>query len=323
MQANAIGRRIRFMAAPRLVLAGPASLQHGPRAQPARNGRGGDLQSPPMSKRDSQTSELREWILSTARAGHNIDEILRMLEQAGYGARQARQIVARTLDQPALALGVVAPKSGRRTRHPAAPWQQVGDRRIDVVLGVDAPPLRVLDNVLSAAECDALIELARPRLDRALTVDAAGKHQVDGARTSSGMFFKLGETELIRCLEQRLADLVGVPADHGEALQVLHYLPGQQYEPHVDWFDASQPGFAAITAKGGQRVASIIMYLNTPAGGGGTQFPRVGLTVTARRGAAVYFAYEGGDQISLHAGLPVTAGEKWIATKWVRERPYC
>jgi prolyl 4-hydroxylase len=64
------------------------------------------------------------------------------------------------------------------------------------------------------------------------------------------------------------------------------------------------------------------MYLNTPDGGGATAFPEIGLTVTALRGSAVYFAYDTGDTTSLHAGLPVTKGEKWIATKWLRERPF-
>jgi prolyl 4-hydroxylase len=113
-----------------------------------------------------------------------------------------------------------------------------------------------------------------------------------------------------------------VPVNHGEGLQILHYLPGQEYEPHCDWFDPEQPGFGQFTAVGGQRIASVVMYLNTPEQGGGTAFPEIGLTVTARRGSAVYFAYEGGDLTSLHAGLPVLRGEKWIATKWLRERPY-
>ena len=184
------------------------------------------------------------------------------------------------------------------------------------------PALRVLENILSGQECDELIELARPRLQRALTVDSEGRHQVDQRRTSEGMFFTLNEVPLVGRIEQRLATLLGVPASHGEGLQILHYLPGQEYEPHFDWFDPEQPGYGAITAVGGQRIASVVMYLNTPARGGGTAFPEIGLTVTARRGAAVYFAYEGGDQSSLHAGLPVLEGEKWIATKWLREWPY-
>jgi prolyl 4-hydroxylase len=187
---------------------------------------------------------------------------------------------------------------------------------------VDAPALRVLDGLLTGHECTELIELSRPRLQRALTVDSEGRQQVDQRRTSEGMFFRLNELPLIGRIEQRLASLLGVPADHGEGLQILHYLPGQEYEPHFDWFDAEQPGFATITATGGQRIASVVMYLNTPAQGGGTAFPEIGLTVTARRGSAVYFAYDGGDRSSLLAGLPVVRGEKWIATKWLRERPF-
>ena len=104
---------------------------------------------------------------------------------------------------------------------------------------------------------------------------------------------------------------------------MLREHPGATYDyasPFRDW--SNDLYYGAITAVGGQRIASVVMYLNTPAQGGGTAFPEVGLIVTARRGAAVYFAYEGGDQSSLHAGLPVLQGEKWIATKWLRERPY-
>jgi prolyl 4-hydroxylase len=155
-----------------------------------------------------------------------------------------------------------------------------------------------------------------------MTVDTDGNHQVDDRRTSEGMFFALNELPLIGLIEQRLASLLGLPVNHGEGLQILHYLPGQEYKPHFDWFDPEHPGFSAITAAGGQRIASVVMYLNTPEQGGGTAFPELGLTVAARRGTAVYFAYESGDPNSLHAGLPVTRGEKWIATKWLRERPY-
>ena len=276
-----------------------------------------------MNRHDSPSAELRDWILATARAGHGIDAILGMMRKAGYGARQSRQILARILDQPALALDIaVEPPAGLRPRHPPAPAATVAGHRIDVSVCLDSPPLRVLEQVLTDAECDELIALARPRLDRALTVDSSGQRRIDRARTSSGMFFALGETDLIRRIEQRLAELVAMPVEHGEALQILQYVPGQQYEPHCDWFDPQQPGARALMAKGGQRVASIIMELNAPAAGGATHFPNVGLSVTPRRGAAVYFAYEGGDTVSLHAGLPVIEGEKWIATKWLRERPY-
>ncbi len=278
-----------------------------------------------MHSRITINPELREWILATTRAGHGVSDVLQLLKENGYDPRQSRSIVAEVLKLPLAALhastGTVAPQ-GLRTQHPEAPEVTIDGHTIEIPLSAERPMLRVLDGMLSGPECAELIELARPRLQRALTVDSDGKHQVDQRRTSEGMFFSLNELPLIGRIEQRLAALLGVPVNHGEGLQILHYLPGQEYEPHFDWFDPEQPGFAAITAVGGQRIASVVMYLNTPAQGGGTAFPELGLTITARRGSAVYFAYEGGDLSSLHAGLPVLRGEKWIATKWLRERPY-
>ncbi|KQZ68249.1 proline dioxygenase [Rhodanobacter sp. Root561] len=278
-----------------------------------------------MHPRTTITPQLRDWILTTTRDGHSVTEVLRLMKDNGYDPRQSRSIVAEVLKLPLAALNAPAPGAlprGLRTRHPEAPEVDVEGHLVGISLSVENPALRVLENLLDAEECDELIALAQPRLKRALTVASDGSNQVDQRRTSEGMFFTLNELPLVGRIEQRLATLLGMPVSHGEGLQILHYLPGQEYEPHFDWFDPQQPGYDTITAVGGQRVASVVMYLNTPAQGGGTAFPELGLTVTARRGAAVYFAYEGGDQQSLHAGLPVQRGEKWIATKWLRERPY-
>ncbi|MDN5925027.1 MAG: 2OG-Fe(II) oxygenase [Xanthomonadales bacterium] len=276
-----------------------------------------------MKKSATGSTAIREWIQSTARSGYGIDDIIAMMIDSGYTSRQARQWVAKVLDRPAVALDVDYQRNdGHRTRHPEPPALRVDGRSIEVSLCVEKPTIRVLEALLDEGECDALIELARPRLEHSLTVNTSGQQTTDAKRTSRGMFFSLGETALIERIEQRIAALLDLPAEHGEGLQVLHYQPGQQYEPHYDWFDPTQLGFKGVTARSGQRIASVIMYLNSPAGGGGTHFPNLGLTVSARRGSALYFAYEGGDLASLHAGLPVSAGEKWIATKWLRERPF-
>jgi prolyl 4-hydroxylase len=77
---------------------------------------------------------------------------------------------------------------------------------------------------------------------------------------------------------------------------------------------------------GGQRVATLVIYLNEVAGGGDTVFPRIGLAIKPRSGCGVYFEYCNAagelDERCLHAGAPVSNGEKWIATKWLRQRPY-
>lgn len=268
--------------------------------------------------------ELREWILSTARSGYSPGDMLRLMRDAGYNGEQSRQILSRVLNMPMAAFMAAVKQSSKalRTRHPAAPQQTVDGHPVRVSLATDAPVIRLLEGLLTPQECDELIGEAQPRLARSLTVDVDGRHQTDQRRTSLGMFFGIGETPLVQRIEQRIAHLLDIPVSHGEGLQILHYLPGQEYEPHFDWFDPTQPGFSAVTARGGQRIASVVMYLNTPEEGGGTGFPAIGLTVTALRGSAVYFAYDTGDQASLHAGLPVLKGEKWIATKWLRERPY-
>lgn len=275
-----------------------------------------------MKRTTSIRPELREWILNTTRIGHSPEEVLRLMKETGYDPRESRSIVASVLKLPLAALTGTAKPVGIRPRHPSAPFAQAGERRVRVTAALDRPVVRVLDQLLDQDECEALIAEARPRLARAMTVDTQGRQQVDQRRTSTGMFFRLRETPLIEQIEARLSALLGMPASHGEGLQILHYGPGQEYEPHFDWFDPQQPGFEAVTAHGGQRVASVVMYLNTPEEGGGTGFPEAGFTVTALQGSAVYFAYETGDTASLHAGLPVVRGEKWIATKWLRERPF-
>ena len=135
------------------------------------------------------------------------------------------------------------------------------------------------------------------------------------------MFFGRGETPLCRRIEARIAALVNWPVANGEGLQVLHYVPGAEYKPHHDYFDPAQPGMASVLKRGGQRVGTVVMYLNTPQQGGGTSFPEVALEVAPIKGNAVFFSYDRPHPISrtLHAGAPVIAGEKWVATKWLRE----
>jgi prolyl 4-hydroxylase len=135
------------------------------------------------------------------------------------------------------------------------------------------------------------------------------------------MFFAPGEFPVCARLEKRLAALVDWPLENGEGLQVLRYRPGAEYRPHYDYFDPAEAGTPKILKRGGQRVASIVCYLNTPEGGGATVFPDIGLEVAPVRGNAVFFSYDRPHPSTrtLHGGAEVTAGEKWVATKWLRE----
>jgi prolyl 4-hydroxylase len=187
------------------------------------------------------------------------------------------------------------------------------------------PRVVVFGGLLSDEECDALIEMARPRLARSLTVETrTGGEEINADRTSNGMFFQRGENELVRRIEARIARLVNWPEENGEGLQVLCFRPGSEYKPHFDYFDPNEPGTPTILKRGGQRVGTVVMYLAEPEKGGGTTFPAVHLEVAPKRGNAVFFSYERPHPSTrtLHGGAPVLEGEKWIATKWLRERRF-
>ena len=201
------------------------------------------------------------------------------------------------------------------------------DRGVRILFALNAPRVVLFGGLLSHDECDEMIRLATPKLSRSTVVNAAtGAYDVHEARTSRGAHFERGENDLIRKLEARIAELTSMPVENGEPIQILHYVPGAEYKPHFDYFDPKLPGNEKVLAMGGQRIATLIMYLNDVDSGGSTIFPDIGLDVLPHKGNAVFFAYssERGelDNRTLHGGSPVAGGEKWIATKWIRLRPY-
>jgi prolyl 4-hydroxylase len=212
-------------------------------------------------------------------------------------------------------------------RLPRAHAVDAGDRRIRVQARTEQPVLAVLAGVLDAAECETLIEMARGRLrPSTLTDPATGRDVVSQKRASWGMFFRLFENPLVERIDRRLARLMQLPPEHGEGLQVLHYPDGAGSEPHFDFLPPINDANRASIARSGQRVSTLVAYLNDPPAGGETVFPAVGWAVSPARGNAVYFEYanSGGqvDHASLHASRAVQGGEKWVATKWMRSRPF-
>ena len=121
----------------------------------------------------------------------------------------------------------------------------------------------------------------------------------------------------------RVQALLNWPTEFTEDLQVLHYGQGAEYQPHHDYFDATEGPWTPPMKRGGNRCGTLVIYLNTPARGGGTDFPDVPMEVKAHKGAAVYFGYPVADTSSrtAHGGSPVIEGEKWAAVKWFRQGP--
>ena len=276
------------------------------------------------------TPELRQWIVEQAQAGHTAESVLKSMLESGWAEAVAVEAMESTLR------GHLEPKPVQDGLPAAIPvpdlplgesplYVDAGDRTVHVLNSMNNPRIVVIGNLLSDQECEELIALARPRLARSLTVATrTGGEEVNDDRTSSGMFFQRGEHEVVRRLEARLARLLNWPEENGEGLQILHYRPGAEYKPHYDYFDPVEPGTSTILKRGGQRVATIVMYLAEPEKGGGTTFPDVSLEVAPKRGNGVFFSYDRPHPVTrtLHGGAPVLAGEKWIATKWLRERRF-
>jgi prolyl 4-hydroxylase len=276
------------------------------------------------------TPQLRQWIVEQAQSGHAPDAVLKAMRDAGWEEGVAIEAMESTLrehlEQGALAAGLPPAATVPEPALDDSPlYLQAGDRRVHVLSAQLQPRIVVFGSLLSDAECQALIDLASPRMARSRTVATkTGGEEINVDRTSDGMFFQRGETELIERIELRIAALLRWPLENGEGLQILRYGPGAEYKPHYDYFDPAEPGTPTILKRGGQRVGTLIMYLGEPERGGGTVFPDVHLEVAPKRGNAVFFSYDRPHPSTrtLHGGSPVLAGEKWIATKWLREREF-
>jgi len=195
------------------------------------------------------------------------------------------------------------------------------------------PRIFLYRGFLSEAECDFLISLANPRLERSGIVEEGGADGVSDVRTSNGMFFERAENKEIEEIEGRLSEWTLIPPGNGEGFQVLRYEKDQEYKGHFDYF------FDELSVKnGGNRLATVLMYLETPESGGETVFGNVpkpasqtleagfsecamdGLAVKPEKGDAVLFwslTTAGAlDKGSLHGSCPVISGVKYAATKW-------
>ncbi|MGZ5187660.1 MAG: 2OG-Fe(II) oxygenase, partial [Caldimonas sp.] len=273
------------------------------------------------------TAELREWIVAQTAAGHPPQVVVEAMKASGWNEAVALDALEATLRGPVGGASGAAPGEPPRPMPgraitSATPRLVAGDREVTVLMALAHPRVVVFGDLLSADECAELIALARARLSRSETVETrTGASEVNDARTSEGMFFRPAEVPVCARLEARIARLLDWPVENGEGLQILRYGPGAEYKPHYDYFDPAEPGTPAILERGGQRVASLVCYLNTPEAGGATVFPDAGLEVAPVRGNAVFFSYDRPHPAtrSLHGGAPVTAGEKWVATKWLRE----
>lgn len=184
-----------------------------------------------------------------------------------------------------------------------------------------SPIVHAIPGFASAAECQWLIAAARPRLDRAGVYNSPAG--TDPGRTNRSAPFNFANSDLVvELVRERIARQIGAPLACLEMSQVLHYGVGQEFILHCDFLDPQS--LADEIARNGQRVATILIYLNEEFDGGQTSFPRLGIDHRGKTGDALVFGSVDSagrpDPRSQHAGCPPTSGEKWIFSQWVRNR---
>jgi prolyl 4-hydroxylase len=288
------------------------------------------------------TPELQRWVEEQLGRGCSPAEMIEAMVTVGHARGFAESVIGQASGKKSL--GRPAATSFETTADPLsmdgvtevpeplpAPLASgassivVDGHRVEILVNLHYPRIVVFGNLLTQAECEELIEASRPKLVRSETVNrASGGTELNEARTSEGAYFFHDASPLLEKINRRFAQVTRWPLAHGEPLQILHYGVGAEYQPHYDYFSPEDAGTPELLKHGGQRVATLITYLNTPEAGGATVFPDIGLEVAPIQGHAVFFAYERAQPVSrtLHGGTPVVAGEKWIATRWMRENVY-
>ena len=190
----------------------------------------------------------------------------------------------------------------------------------------ETPRIRAIKAFASAAECRWIVSLARPRLAPAPVFDkATGQQTTHSSRDNSFFSLRLGEMNLFtEVIRNRISAATRLPVPLFEPSQVLHYAVGQRFKPHHDFLDPENSAYAESLSQFGQRIATFLIYLNDDYQGGETSFPAIGLNYRAQVGDALFFANvtrDGApDPKTLHAGMPPTAGEKWVFSQWIRDR---
>lgn len=187
---------------------------------------------------------------------------------------------------------------------------------------IDGAQIYYIPQFLSDPECDMLIG----------TIDAGSRRSTlltdspdPDFRTSDSCDLDRWDPK-IRAIDEKVAQLLGIGPEHGETLQGQRYRPGQQFRAHHDYFHEDQSYWPRMKAEGGQRTWTAMIFLNEVEEGGATWFPQAGIRMKPKRGLLLAWNNMKPDGSpnpnTLHEGMAVVAGTKYIVTKWFREEPW-
>lgn len=202
-------------------------------------------------------------------------------------------------------------------------------RPVQKILRHNAPRVMTIEKLLPQAVCKWLIKQARKNLQRAPVQRSSNSDafSLDAARSNSVAGSNALQPDLVmQLVNLQIAHVIGMPLENQEPTNVLHYARGQQYAPHFDFFTREEEAaFGQELRTIGQRLVTVLIYLNEGYEGGETDFPKLGWRFKGGTGDALIFwnLSERGERemASLHSGMTVTKGEKWLLSKWVRQHP--
>lgn len=182
---------------------------------------------------------------------------------------------------------------------------------------------RVVSNVLTPEECTYLIDKATPMFSRSTVVGVEG---IDSSRTSQTAWIPKSDPVAQKVFTKAL-EFIGKTMAECEDLQVVKYEPGTYYREHHDACCDGSQGCIDFEKEGGQRVATLLVYLNSEFTDGETHFPNLDLKLKADPGSAILFRPLGTEEAkchpkALHAGLPISSGVKYVCNAWVRENKF-
>ncbi|MBB5687439.1 prolyl hydroxylase family protein [Sphingobium boeckii] len=193
--------------------------------------------------------------------------------------------------------------------------------------GVQRVPSPKLDlfvqkDFLDPVTCAILVELIDARRQPSTIADANGDPLY---RTSETCYLDAIDPR-VDGLERRIADFLGVDPIFGEPLQGQRYAVGQEFKAHTDYFEPMGADFLKYCAETGQRTWTAMLYLNTPDAGGATRFKAIDKIVQPETGKLLAWNNQRKDGTpnpsTIHHGMKVRAGTKYVVTKWFRERPW-
>ena len=277
------------------------------------------------------TPELRRWIVEQAQAGHSAEAVLKSMLASGWNEDVAVEAMEATLrdhlERQAVEQGLPPAIPVPDPELDDSPlYLDAGDRQVCVLQSMYSPRVVVFGGLLSDEECEGLIELAKPRLARSLTVETkTGGEEVNADRTSSGMFFQRGENELVRRIEARIARLLNWPEENGEGLAGAALHAGHRIQAALRLFRSERAGYAHDPQA---RRPARGHAVDVPRGAGqGRRHDLSGRAPARSRPSAATGSFSATSgpirpRARCTAARRWWQGEKWIATKWLRERRF-